>query len=583
MADYTREDCAAPRFKVSDLFAVAGIVFGWAALAAIINPIGEMPLNDDGKYAYAVKSLIETGNLKVSPWGAPNVVSQVYWGALFCLPYGFSYTALRLSTLTIALVALLALYGLMKEAGANSTTALFGVLVLAFNPLFFELSFTYMTDVPFLGFALVALYLLVRGVKRQSRMAVALGLVAASLALLTRQTGLALFFALSLSYLVKNGLSKRSVVIAAAPTLLGLAEQFSYWTWLKMTGQLWERYGLPAKQALDVKSTSMSHAWTLIRSGSFPLAYVGLFLLPFLVFIGYGRLRDLWRHQKRIAILASVMWCTVSAVLVLHGLRMPFVGNVLYDLGLGPALIRDDLKALPTAGRLFWGIVTVISLFAALLILKALISAVSLLVRTRGQDQELLLLAIATSFVYFVPIALLPYPYDRYYLPLVPFVLLVLFVICSQDKPGSRRWTVLGVLCLSIYGAFAIAGTHDFLASNRTRWRALRTLTLEKHIAPEQIDGGEEFNLSYNSPTENWRVGDNFLVSFSPAQGGYVESERYTFHRWLPPGEGTIVVSQKVPGAPIVNPMVPHPSLTRQLLTASSAKLCSWFGFHCGQ
>jgi 4-amino-4-deoxy-L-arabinose transferase-like glycosyltransferase len=578
---FAREECAAPRFKVSDLYVVAGIVFGWTTLASIVNPIGDMPLNDDGKYAYAVRSVIETGHLKVSPWGAPNVVSQVYWGALFCLPHGFSYTALRLSTLTIALVALLALYGLMREAGASSTTALFGTLVLAFNPLFFELSFTFMTDVPFIGFTLVALYLLVRGVKRQSRMAVALGLLAACVALLTRQTGLALFFALSFCYLVKNGLSKRNVVIAAFPTLLGLGVQFSYYTWLKMTGQLFERYGLPVKQELDVKTAALSHAWTLIRSGAFPLSYLGLFLLPLLVFIGYGRLRDLWRHQKRIAIVAAAIWCTVSAALVLHGLRMPFVGNVLYDIGLGPALLRDQLKGLPTAGRAFMGVVTAISLLAVLLILKALISAVSLLVRTRGQHQDLLLLALTTGFIYFVPIALLPWPYDRYYLPLVPFVLLVLFVICRQDEPGSRRWTVAGVLCLSLYGAFAIAGTHDFLASNRTRWRALQELTQEKQIAPEQIDGGEEFNLSYNSPTQDWRVGDNFVVSFSPAEG-YVESERYTFHRWLPPEEGTIFVLRKVPDAQIVDAWVPHQSLTRQLFSAASAKqLCSSLNIAC--
>src|SRR5208283_4630687 len=127
------------RRSVSDRFAVVVIASGWAALAAIVNPIGEVILNDDGAYAYAVKSVLETGSLKLSQWGSPNLFSQVYWGALFCLPFGFSYTALRLSTLTIALAALLALYGLMRESGASSRTALFGVLILALNPLFLVL------------------------------------------------------------------------------------------------------------------------------------------------------------------------------------------------------------------------------------------------------------------------------------------------------------------------------------------------------------------------------------------------------------------------------------------------------------
>jgi hypothetical protein len=31
-------------------------------------------------------------------------VFQIVWGALFCFPFGFSYTALRISTLTLGLV-----------------------------------------------------------------------------------------------------------------------------------------------------------------------------------------------------------------------------------------------------------------------------------------------------------------------------------------------------------------------------------------------------------------------------------------------------------------------------------------------
>jgi hypothetical protein len=58
---------------------MALIACGWVALAAIINPVGEMILSDDGAYAYAVKSVLETGSLKLSGWGSPNLFSQVYW------------------------------------------------------------------------------------------------------------------------------------------------------------------------------------------------------------------------------------------------------------------------------------------------------------------------------------------------------------------------------------------------------------------------------------------------------------------------------------------------------------------------
>jgi len=531
---------------VSDRFAVVLIASGWVALAAIINPIGEMILNDDGAYAYAVKSVLETGSLKLSAWGSPNLFSQVYWGALFCLPFGFSYTALRLSTLTIALAALLALYGLMREAGASSTTALFGVLILALNPLFLELSFTYMTDVPFLGFTLVALYLLVRSIRRQSRMELVLGLLAATAALLTRQTGLALFFALSLSYLVKDGPSKRNLAKAAVPALLGLGVQFSYQTWLKMTGRMPALFGKPAMVALDIRSMSMSYATKQVASGVvFALMYVGLFMLPLLLFIGYGRFRDLWRQQRWIAILTSVMLFVAAAAQPFGHRRMPQVGNVLYDFGLGPPTLRYDLIPLPSAGPAFWKAATVVGLLAAALALQVLISAVLQLVRTRCERQELLLMLLATGVIYFVPLPFVPKMYDRYYLLFVPLATVVLFIICGRSNVPSRRWTALGTICLLTYGAFAIAGTHDYLAWQRTRWQVLRTLTVARHIPPEQIDGGYEFNCTYRSPEHLSAVGDDLLISFGPAQG-YAEAEQHTFGRWLPPGEGTILVLRKI-------------------------------------
>jgi len=539
--------------SLSDRVAVVVIACGWVALATITNPIAEVILNDDGAYAYSVTSVLEAGSFKLSVWGSANLFSQVYWGALFCLPFGFSYTALRLSTLTIALAALLALYGLLREAGAGSTTALFGVLILALNPLFFELSFTFMTDVPFLGFTLVAVYLLVRGVKRQSRMELVLGLLAASAALLTRQTGLALFFALSLIYLMKNELNMRNAIRAAAPSFLGLSVQFSYQTWLKMTGRITATFGNTAMAVLDVGSMSMLHATKHVASGVvFALLYVGLFMLPLMLFVGYGPLRDLCRQQRWIAISTSVMLFTAGAVPLLHHHRMPFLPNVLYDIGLGPVMVRHDAPhGLPSLGPVFWTAVTVISILTAALVLQILISAVLLLVRTRGQNQELLLMLLATGVIYFVPIPFVPQLYDRYLLLFVPLTTVVSFMMCRRGNTLSLGWTALGVLCLLTCGAFSIAATHDYLAWNRPRWRALRTLTVTRHIRPEQIDGGYEFYSFYRLPRDETPIGDDFLISFSPVPG-YAEADRYTFRRWLPPAVCTILVLRKISMVPTV-------------------------------
>ena len=86
----------------SDNINLLTIVVIWIAMAALVNPVGDFPLIDDWVYAFAVKSVLETGHFQFLPFSSSaNVGPQVYWGALFCLPFGFSFTALRVSTLTL--------------------------------------------------------------------------------------------------------------------------------------------------------------------------------------------------------------------------------------------------------------------------------------------------------------------------------------------------------------------------------------------------------------------------------------------------------------------------------------------------
>jgi hypothetical protein len=379
-----------------------------------------------------------------------------------------------------------------------------------------------------------------------------LGLSAATVALLTRQTGLALFFALSLTYLLKDGLCKRGAMKAVAPALLGLGVQFSYQTLLRMTGRMPATFGNTATAALDIRSLSISYATVHVASGLlYALAYVGLFVLPLLLFLGYGRLRDVWRRQKWIAILTSATLLAPAAAQLLHHHELPLLPNVLYDIGLGPVMVQFGQHTLPAAGPIFWRLVKFMSFIAAALVLQVLIRAVLLLVRARGKHQELLLILLATGVIYFLPLPFIPTVYDRYYLPLVPLAIVILFMICSEGRAIPRRWTALAVLCLMTYGAFSIAGTHDYLAWNRPRWQALRTLTVARHISPERIDGGFEFYSFYKLPRDKTPYGDDFLISLSPV-AGYVETDRYSFRRWLPPGDGTILVLRKNSIAPAV-------------------------------
>ena len=82
----------------ADKINIAVITFIWAIAVVLVNPIGDFPLNDDWAYAQSVKSLLETGNFQLPGWAVANLLPQALWGALFCLPFGFSFTALRKSS-----------------------------------------------------------------------------------------------------------------------------------------------------------------------------------------------------------------------------------------------------------------------------------------------------------------------------------------------------------------------------------------------------------------------------------------------------------------------------------------------------
>jgi len=122
-----------------------------------------------GPTATASRRLLEQGQLRFSDWTGPNLFGQVLWGSLFCLPFGFSFTALRLSTAVLGLVGVLATYGILRELKTSREIAAIAALILASSPIYFVLSLTFMTDVPFTAFAIASIYFFIRGMRTESR------------------------------------------------------------------------------------------------------------------------------------------------------------------------------------------------------------------------------------------------------------------------------------------------------------------------------------------------------------------------------------------------------------------------------
>jgi Dolichyl-phosphate-mannose-protein mannosyltransferase len=178
---------------------ILALLFSSAAL--LIHPFANLPFHDDWTYAWSVEHLLETGQLQILDWSVHYPFTQILWATLFCLPVGFSFSALRLSTVVLAWLGALALYGTLREFGRTRHESLIATLVLVANPVFFVLSFSFMTDVPFVSFANMAFFFIVRGLCRRNSFELCVGCVFAACALLIRQVAVAIPGSLLLYFL----------------------------------------------------------------------------------------------------------------------------------------------------------------------------------------------------------------------------------------------------------------------------------------------------------------------------------------------------------------------------------------------
>ena len=193
------------RLDKTEAIHIFTLVAIWIFMILLVNPSGNFPLMDDWDYGRAVQSIVEKGKFYFSSWPAMNLVAQIFWGALFCLPFGFSFNALRFSTLILGLTGVLGTYGLLREINLHSTIALLGALVVAVNPVYFGLSNTFMSDVPFFAFAILSLLFLIRGLQKESVNEIVIGTITACIALLIRQLAIAIVLAFGCAYIFKKG------------------------------------------------------------------------------------------------------------------------------------------------------------------------------------------------------------------------------------------------------------------------------------------------------------------------------------------------------------------------------------------
>jgi hypothetical protein len=567
----------------ADIINIILISFVWVIMIVLVNPIGDFPLNDDWAYGWSVKTLLETGDFQISDWAGMNLLPQTLWGALFCLPFGFSFTALRFSTLTLGLVGVLATYGLLREVRVGSKMSLLGAFIVALNPLYFALSNSFMTDIPSFTFTILSLYFLMRGLRRDENLEIVIGILFSFISILNRQSGLVIFPAFGLAYLVKKGVSIQTFIKAFFPTILAIFFLWSYSYWLKSTGRTPLFYNFQIEKLLETFSAGFFKIITTYSENLWIVSvYLGLFLFPFLIIKFSLQYQSLSARQKQVIFLPILFVVAIIAALVAKYQPIPWIGNYLLFLSIGPQTLSGYSSFNGNLDKIFiiiiyrvWQILTIIGVVGAALLFNYLLMATFQLFNkalNQAPENKLnldkkweLVLLTSAIILYFITIGALEktYWFDRYLILFLP-LLMVLASISTLNFSKNQTKFNSKIACISLIlllfcGGFTISATHDYLSWNRVRWQALNNLMQDFKISPNQINGGFEFNGWYfgnrieicnpeyqksaKSTSLNWNdftcllgnASHQYILAFvPPINDSYNLEGQYSFRSWLP-------------------------------------------------
>jgi hypothetical protein len=567
-----------------DYAAIVLPVLIWIIAMIVVNPTGNFPLEDDWSYSLAVRHLVETGEFRPHGWTSMSLLGETLWGALFALPAGFSFFALRVSTLVAGALGLAGFATLLQQAGCESRKTVLATIVLGFNPIYFVLAATFMTDVAFTATCIFSALFFWRYLHKRHTGLLVVASLFALWSVSIRQLGLFLPLAMLLTLFAERRKQPRAILVAVGAVLASVALLKGLSVWLDLRHATPPVYldKVPLMNMIlppgPITAAAIEHrlgvaSW-FIRAA---FEQLGWALFPLLAWrlpaLAREYLRYPWGKLVLLgATLGGAAW--IVAQTSTHHL-MPFnTWTTIHASGVGPIWQWDakyglDVAPLPSW---FWLFVTCAGMAGAVILLLDLALVAAGIVashRARRADAttSLHIFLLLATCIYLAPCVLIAF-YDRYMLPVV-FPLIALVVLghpaanstrlgARGSEPAARPWITrlvqaLGVFTLVITSVFAVAGTHDYLAWNRAKWMLIDTL-LQRGVPVDKIDGGYEFNGLYlyypafdvSAPhLTSWWVRDpQYVIQFMP-RPGYREIDSADAHGWLPPLQTRIVTLQR--------------------------------------
>ncbi len=534
----------------------------------VVQPWGNYALNDDWTYSHVAKRFAETGVLKIDTPVVANTVGQSMLAAPVIVIFGFSFVALRLYTMALALLCLWLVDRVLRVVAPEPAVRIAALLLLGLNPIFFYSSLTFMTEIygwlP--GLSAAALWFWDRQRRGPDERVVAWW-VAAVCGLLgafpfwIRQPCVVIYAAIiggTLGRMILNrdwrGL-RRALPVVGVGAAVFLATVALFFYWAISSGNFPFEFQKRLPNLLRFDSTT----W-IMQSGA-AVFYQTAYFLPFLLLLWWPRV-SAW---KRTAIASLVVFGLAFWARDLferiggndygHGMMwahksFPFLMNIIYAGGIGPITVSDvfwsgqpgphwpvgftkSIEYFLLAATLLWGPLIVAagtglrrilaSVGAEVLLFAMLLPIVGLSSIIQGHQNELL---------------------DRYQMPLIlGFAVLLPATVAIHFRNGSssvfnwRRGLTFGLTFLPI-AVFSVGGLHDMFRWNDARWElvaegyrqgaTLSTLEAgfesscwyrEEGMTADHKGCGETCSCSYFAACcldDRWRVGMSVLPGYTP-------------------------------------------------------------------
>ncbi|HTB05356.1 MAG TPA: glycosyltransferase family 39 protein [Bacteroidia bacterium] len=532
---------------------ISALVLIWLVMLAIVNPIGNFPLNDDWMYSRPVQYLIQHGFYYSPDYYSPVLCAQVFWGSIFCLPFGFSFTALRISTLVLGLAGIIVFYLLVYNFSNNKRIAFLAALLVMVNPLYFSLANTFMTDVPFLAFSFFSVFFYTRYLQRAQSKFLYLAIALSIIATLIRQFGVVIPLAYGITLILKNKPKWKGYVSSFIPAILSALALYGALKWLVYIGSPLQPYQGSTITGLLSQTGQIANN-IYVRSGDI-IYYAGFFLLPLLLVITVNAITKLSARQK---IGAGVLVLLFLPSLINRWGCFP-IGNVFNDYFIGPKTLRDttflhlnNTDGMPSGLlHVFWWL----ALLGGLLLLINIGSTIATIFK-EYRSKELSETSFSWVFVafFFLGYAFLMFVSDAYFdRYLLAFIPLSALLIVAGDKKGisvKMPAFIFSAIFIASLALFSSCATHDYLEWNRARWKALNYLNKEMKVSPMFIDGGYEYNgwrigpssVSFSTDKSWWFVDDDeYLVTFGPVDG-YDYVKPFACNCYLPNGPQNLFI-----------------------------------------